>query len=103
MGVTLTVVTGDSSIYHHEMTTFLRGPLLVFQRPIERVSSSTVRDCLSASSPCLRMLLAVVTLPYRRDLLCRFWISVSSVDMNIGWFHTCVCDPPLETLSAYSL
>ena len=45
-----------------------------------RILTSTMRYSSSASSQCLRSLSAVVALPCRRNLVQRFWASMSSVN-----------------------
>ena len=75
IGVTSTLIACDSTTYRHAMmNAFLRGlPVMLWQPTGPRGSSSTMRDCLSASSTCLR--------------------SQSEVAKCVG--------PPLLTLSAY--
>ena len=60
--VTSTLVTGGSTIYRHATTnadSTWTTPYML-RLPAGRAASSTVRDCLSASSPCFRTLSAVV-------------------------------------------
>jgi len=70
---------------------FPHGLLHVFRRPTGRASSSTVRNCSSTSSSCVRTLSPVVDLSYRRNLvqrLCR--TSMPSLScQSVDWLNAC--------------